>query len=216
MGRMLDPILQSNILYLSCTFSFRILVHGVLGMIVKEGRLFLKADWTENLPFGSRIQTSLSKIGIKGIGILLIASTESIHKISFNFGKSQDLVARWIRQDTTKFLLLSFSLGKKFVSHGTHGSFQISMIVPFPSRKHALLTISFFYFSIAFHVGEAFWIRWAISQSSWTLYLLLKAWIQILPRLEITFQASFSKKASLNFLDFLNPSPPWYIFWETQ
>jgi hypothetical protein len=101
-GRMLDLILQSNILYLSCTFSFHILVHGVLGMIVKEGRLFLKADWTENLPFGSRIQTSLSRMGIKGIGILLIASTESIHKISFNFGKSQDLVAWWIRQDTTK------------------------------------------------------------------------------------------------------------------
>jgi hypothetical protein len=52
----------------------------------------LKADFTEKLPFGFKIQESLSGLGKKGMWVFRIALTELSSNKSFSIGKFQNLV----------------------------------------------------------------------------------------------------------------------------
>jgi hypothetical protein len=91
--------------------------------------------------------------------------------------------------------------------HGIHGSFQKSIASPLLTTKQAPFRITHFNFSIAFHRGEAYLRGSLPNQSSYTLYLLLRASRHKLFFLEAIIQVSLASKAWLNTLSCLNPRP---------
>ena len=88
-GRASLPICQRSILSLSWSLSFQTLFHWISELV---GEWFptciLYTEWTENIPLGSRVHTSLSGWRLAGILILLMALTESSSSSSLTLGKS--------------------------------------------------------------------------------------------------------------------------------
>jgi hypothetical protein len=111
----------------------------------------LITDLTENFPLGSRIQISLSSIGVAGILIFEIASADSASKSSCIRLRFQLLELLSIRSATLsgdKIMDGYFGFGVKLCNQGTQGSFQTSIDSPSPTKKHAPLLIRIFILSI--------------------------------------------------------------------
>ena len=109
---------------------------------------------------------------------LAIADIDSLSIIFERRSKFHVLEPYTIRSATFKgsqSILGSQGFSLKFAIHWIHGSFQKSIASPLLTTKQAPFRITHFSFSIAFHIGEAFLRGSWPNQSSFTLYLLLRA-----------------------------------------
>ncbi len=178
-----------------------------------------------NWALRSTIQTNLSSCGLAGLRILFIAFTDYVLKWDSSISTFQVLVAWLIKQATTRGLWsveVFIGVGVKFGSQRIHGSFQMSIKVASPTKKHTPFVISFFIGSMAFQVCDGFLQGSRSIQSFLTLYLLLKAWIHRFSLLDTTIQVSFAKlkecrsqhNARLKMYRSRNPTPP--SFYEIQ
>jgi hypothetical protein len=99
--------------------------------------------------------------------------------------------------------------------HGIHGSFQKSIASPLLTTKQAPFRITHFNFSIAFHRGEAYLRGSLPNQSSYTLYLLLRASRHKLFFLRSNHPSEFGEQSLVKHI-VLSKSKTTRYFWETK